>query len=53
MRQIADRNGCDLGEVVGAEYLDLVEPADRYICKSASRSFSKNIRYIPAYPTIN
>src|ERR1700739_3740881 len=37
MRQITDRNGCDFGEVVGAEHLDLVEPADRYIGKSAFR----------------
>ena len=35
MRQFADRNGCDLGEVVGAEHLDLIEPADRDIGKSA------------------
>jgi hypothetical protein len=32
-----DRNRCDLGKVVGAEHLDLVEPADRYISKSAFR----------------
>src|SRR5262249_36132211 len=37
MRQITDRNGCDLGKVVSAEPLDLVEPADRYISKSAFR----------------
>src|SRR5215469_18668104 len=37
MRQITDRNSCDLSKVVSAEHLDLVEPADRYISKSAFR----------------
>src|SRR5215469_2248385 len=37
MRQITDGNGCDLDKVVGAEHLDLVESADRYISKSAFR----------------
>ena len=35
MRQFADRNGCDFGEVICAEDLYLVEPADCDKGKSA------------------
>src|SRR5260370_33478000 len=35
MWQVADRNGRDFGKVVRAEHLNLVEPADRDIGKSA------------------
>jgi hypothetical protein len=33
MRKIPDRDGCDLRKIVGAEYLDLVQAADRDIGK--------------------
>src|SRR6202165_3348935 len=35
MRQLADRNRCDLRKIIGAKHLDLVQSADRYISKGA------------------
>ncbi len=35
VRQLADRNRCDLREVVGAKYLDLVQSADGHVSKGA------------------
>src|SRR5207249_7301873 len=35
MRKLADRNRCNLREVVGAKYLDLAQSADRHVGKGA------------------
>ena len=42
MRQVADRNGRDLLEVVGPKGLHLVQPADRHIGKLSARRAARN-----------